>query len=165
MTALRRALRVPCGMSAKSVTEISAFNAMSSHIMKGELVSNIKDFKGKHGHIRLSLRYARNAKLQETNMKAINSFSVFHAITNGAGIARSQPRITFSTPLKACSSLFSSKGQNVQLSPLNQGASVLASSSRVCSWSWSFLYTLFWSYLHRSTPPFSHASGKYWTLF
>lgn len=120
-------------MSARSVAEISAFNAMSRLIMKGELVSNTKDFKGVHGHIRLSLRYARNAKLQETNMKDINSFSVYHAITNGAGIVRSQPRITFSTPLKACSSLFSSKGQNVQLSPLNQGASVLASFSRVCS--------------------------------
>jgi hypothetical protein len=120
-------------MSAKSVTEISAINAMSCHFMRGELVSNTKDFKEVHGHITLSLRYARNAKLQDTNMKAINSFSVYHAITNGAGIARSQPRITFSMRLKACSSLFSSKGQTVQLPALNQGASVLASSSRASS--------------------------------
>jgi hypothetical protein len=122
-------------MSARSVTEISAFNAMPILFMREELVNRTNYLNVKHGHFRQILRYAQNAKLLETNMKAINSFSVNHAITNGAGIALSQPRMTFSTSLKASSFHYSDKAQIAQLSPLNQDASVLSSSSRVSSWS------------------------------
>ena len=132
--------------------------------MREELVNRTKDLNVKHGHSRQILRYARNAKLLETNMKAINSFSVNHAITNGAGIARSQPRITFSISLKASSYHYSHKVQIAQSSPLNPGASGHSSSSRVSSWSWSYLYSRFWSSLRRSMHPSSRASGKYCRL-